>query len=570
MTIEQQLSSWIRETFATVFPDVELPGKAVRVERTKDAKFGDYQCNAAMALAKPLGNNPRAIATEVQEKAELPEHIEKIDIAGPGFINLFLNPAWLAEQAAQGVPQVPQIGEGQTVVMDYSGPNVAKSMHIGHIRSTVIGSTLDKLYRSVGYTVIADNHIGDWGTQFGLLIMGYRNFVNEAALKEDPIGELERIYVESQGRAKEDEDWQQAARDELVKLQQGDADNRALWQQFIDWSMPVFDAMYKRLDVSFELTRGESYYNESLPTVVADLLAAGLLQESEGAQIVDLEADKLNIAIVQKKDGGYNYTTSDLATVRSRVEEFSPAKIIYLSDERQQLHFKQFFKISEKMSWVASDVLQHVWFGLMRLPEGTFSTRSGNVIALDALLNEAEERAYAIIQEKNPEMPEEEKREVASAVGVGAVKYADLSQNPQSLVTFTWEKAMALDGNSGPYLQYAQARTSKVVRDFKERFPEVDLDGTALQVMEAEERELALKVLQYPEAVLSAVNNYRPNFLCDYLYELAGLLNAYYQKYRIFGEDEALAVNRVKFNNLGGEVIRAGLKLLGIGSPERI
>jgi len=453
--------------------------------------------------------------------------------------------------------------------MDYSGPNIAKTMHIGHLRSINIGSALDRIHQACGYKTISDNHLGDWGTQFGLIIKGYNEWVDQGALQADPIAELERVYVKSTAEAKESEEWKEAARAELVKLQQGDPENKALWQNFIDWSLPELDKIYSRFNVNFDLTRGESFYNDQLPSVLEALKQSGCLKASEGAQIVDLEDEKLNVAIVQKSDGGFNYMTTDLATVKSRLDEFNPHTIIYVTDTAQQLHFKQLFNISGKVGW-DSAALTHVWFGRMSMADGKISSREGNAIRLEALLDEAVVRATAIIKEKNSDMTEDEILNTATAVGIGAVKYADLSQNLQTEVTFTWDKAMALDGNSGPYLQYAYARTAKLLLDFSAKSEGFACNFDNLRIDTEDDKQLAIKILQYPDLVLVSLKNYRPNILCEYLYELAGQLNSYYQKYRIMGEEKSVAENRLLFNVLSGRVIKAGLELIGLDAPERI
>ncbi|MGE4489576.1 MAG: arginine--tRNA ligase, partial [Kiritimatiellales bacterium] len=506
LSLETQLSVWCTETFAACFPDTDFSSIQIGVIPSRNEQFGDCQCEAAMKLAKELKSNPRAIAQQFAEKAVLPDFVEKIEIAGPGFINIHLKNSGIAGQLAamQADPAlgIPDIGNNQTVIIDYSSPNVAKPMHIGHIRSTVIGNALDRLYRAIGYNVIADNHLGDWGTQFGLIILGYREFADREALQTAPVEELERIYVKSYNLSKEDETWRDRAKAELVKLQQGDAENRALWSTFIELTLGEFNKIYKRLDVTFDLYRGESYYNDRLPNVIDRLSTAGLASESEGALICNLEDDGLNVAIVRKSDGGYNYTSTDIATVLSRTEEFKPAEIIYVTDERQQLHFRQFFKICEKLG--VPTKLTHVWFGLMRLPEATFSTREGNVIKLEALLDEAEKRALDVVKQSSPDMDAAQQKDVARAVGIGAIKYTDLSQNPQSLVTFTWEKALAMDGNSAPYLQYAYARIASVRDKYAATFPGKNPDEFPIVIREDIERRLALKLTRFPSAVITA------------------------------------------------------------------
>ena len=572
ISLETQLSSWCAETFAACFPDTDLSSISIAVIPSRNEEFGDCQCEAAMKLAKELKTNPRSVAQQFKEKAVLPGFVEKIEVAGPGFINIHLKTTALADQltAMQADKKigVPNLGNNQTVIIDYSSPNVAKPMHIGHIRSTVIGNALDRLYRALGYNVIADNHLGDWGTQFGLIILGYREFADQEALKTAPVEELERIYVKSYNLSKEDETWRDRAKAELVKLQQGDQENRALWEKFVELTLSEFNRIYKRLGVSFDLYRGESFYNDQLAGTVERLKKEGLASESDGALVCDLEADGLNVAIVRKSDGGYNYTTTDIATVISRTEEFQPSEIIYVTDERQQLHFKQFFHICKKIG--VPTKLTHVWFGLMRLPEATFSTREGNVIKLEALLNEAEARALEVVKTSSPGMGEAQQREIARAVGIGAIKYTDLSQNPQSLVTFTWEKALAMDGNSAPYLQYAYARIASVRDKYAAQFPGKNPDDYPIVLTEEIERRLALKLTRFPAAVVSAANLDRPSVMADYLFDLSQTYSSFYQNVPFLKADEGPRESRIRLCALTAAILKNGLALLGIETPERI
>jgi len=570
-TFEERLSEWTIESMKSVF-GLERSDVHLGVTPTNNEKFGDYQCNAAMELARTLKKAPRQIAQEFVDAAELPDFVEKIDIAGPGFINFFLSNRALAEhiELLENDPHLgtEQLGQGKTVIIDYSSPNIAKPMHIGHIRSTVIGNAIDRLYRFLGYKVVADNHLGDWGTQFGLMMIGFRHFVNEEALQEAPVEELERIYVASYNKSKEDETWRDKAKAELVKLQQGDAENRALWERFIKLSIEEFNTIYDRLDVKFDLYRGESFYNDRLPKIIESLEAKGLAKESDGALIVDLEEDGMPVCIVRKSDGGYNYATTDLATVEARIEEFDPERIVYVTDERQQLHFKQFFAISGKLGLDAN--LVHVWFGLMRLPEATFSTREGNVIKLAALLDEAESRALEMVKASSPEMPEAQQKDLAKAIGIGAIKYTDLSQNPQSLVTFTWEKALNMEGNSAPYLQYAYARISSVYDKFHAQFPDADIEKCPIVVEHELERRLAIKLSRFPAAVHGAADNYRPNIMADYLYDLAQIYSSFYQNVPFLKAEEGVRESRIRLCRSTARTLRQGLGLLGIETRERI
>ncbi|MGA0334122.1 MAG: arginine--tRNA ligase [Kiritimatiellia bacterium] len=571
-TIDQLLADAVQHCLRGAYPDQLPENFRASVLQTADVRHGDYQCNDCMQLAKILRLPPRAIAEKVVEGLTSHPTLAQVEIAGPGFVNFTLDSQWLSVRLEQlesdGNRGIPRVGEGKTVVMDYSSPNVAKPMHIGHIRSTVIGNALDRLHRACGFQVIADNHLGDWGTQFGLILLGYRHFLDEQALAESPVQELERVYVASYQKSKEDESWLEAARVELVKLQAGDEDNLRLWRKFVELSLQEFQKIFDRLNVRFDLQRGESYYNDRLPGVLERLAAAGLLKESEGAQVVDLEEEKLGVCIVRKRDGGFNYATTDLATVFSRVEEFSPSAILYVTDERQQRHFQQFFHIARKLG-VKTD-LQHIWFGLMRLPEATFSTRQGNVIKLEALLDEAEKRALQMVNASSPEMPEAEKAAVAKAVGIGAIKYADLSQNPQSLVTFTWEKAMALDGNSAPYLQYAHARIRSVLDKYAEQVPSGNPAAAPFPMEESLERDLGLKVSRFPEAVLVATRTFRPNMLADYLFDLAQTYSTYHQSVPFLKSPEGIRESRMRLIRLVADTLQSGLKLLGIEAPNRI
>ncbi len=589
-TMEQELADWLTKAFCKAFSVKEMKDMpaAVGVTPTGQEAHGDYQCNAAMGWSRALKKPPREVAQAVAAAAGEHPGVARLEVAGPGFLNLYLKDEALAGRAGAlaGDPRLgtPESGAGRTVVLDYSSPNVAKPMHIGHIRSTVIGNALDRLHRFLGYRVISDNHLGDWGTQFGLLILGFRHFADAAAYEATPIEELERIYVKSYERSKEDPAWLDAAKAELVKLQGGDAENRALWRSFVEHSLREFDRIYARLGVRFDLVRGESWYNDRLPGVLDRLAALGLLRESDGAQCVFSNGAlppkqdpllkqedgewKPAPCIVRKRDGASNYATTDLATVLSREEEFHPETVVYVTDERQQLHFRQIFHIAGRMG--VSTRLEHVWFGLMRLPEGTFSTRQGNVIKLEKLLDEAEARALAIVQTASPDMPPNRQREVARCVGLGAVKYADLSQNPQSLVTFTWDKALAMDGNSAPYLQYACARIGSVLDKYAEQFPGRDPNAAPVTLGEAVERRLARLLVRFPDTVRRAAQAYRPNVLADYLYELAQTYSAFYQNVPFLKAPDGVRESRVRLCGATAAVLRRGLDLLGIETPERI
>ncbi len=570
IAFDKRLSKWAITNFNSIF---NIECSEVSFVPTANESFGDFQCNAAMSLAKTLKMSSRDIAQKFSTEIVLPDYVEKIEIAGPGFINVYLKNSALSlhlkNLANDTHLGIDQIGGNKTVIIDYSSPNVAKPMHIGHIRSTVIGNALDRIYRQLGYNVISDNHLGDWGTQFGLMLIGYDEFVDNKLLMIDPIEELERIYVLSYNKSKEEPEWRDKAKKALVSLQQGNKKYLSLWKRFIDLSTAEFNAIYKRLDVSFDLSRGESYYNKDLPNIIQKLKDNNLAQLSDGALVVDLEDEGMPVCIVKKSDGGYNYATTDLATVQSRQNEFNPHKIIYVTDERQQLHFRQFFCISNKLKMNAN--LAHVWFGLMRLPEATFSTREGNVIKLSALLDEAENRALDIVKKNNPNRTEQEQINLAKVIGIGAVKYMDLSQNPQSLVTFTWEKALNMEGNSAPYLQYAYARISSVIDKYIENYGEKLLQiHNNIILNEAIERKIALKLSKFESAVKSSALNYKPNILADYLYELSQLYSNFYQNVPFINAEEGIRESRINICRLTAMIIKKGLFMLGIETCERI
>ena len=569
MDCEGIAKAWLAAAFEVVAPGCG----AGKVVPSKDARFGDWQCNDAMGVAKRLGKNPRELAQAVVSAQPLPEILEKAEVAGPGFINLTLSGkavaagvAALADDARLGVAQE---GAGERVVIDYSSPNVAKPMHIGHIRSTVIGNAIDRILRALGYDVIADNHLGDWGTQFGILIMGYREFLTDEERANLTVELLEKVYVRSYNATKEDPAWLERCRAELVKLQAGDAECLAVWTRFIEISMKEFGRIYNRLGVKFDLWRGESFYQPMLGPTVELLKEKGLATQSEGAWIVDLKDEGLEVAIVQKRDGGFNYTTTDIATVRSRVEEFNPARIIYVTDERQQLHFKQFFHICGALGLCGKARLQHVWFGLMRLPDATFSTRQGNVIKLETLLDEAAARARSIVDESHPDWPEAERAALAEAIGIGAIKYADLSHDPATMIVFTWEKALALDGNSGPYLQYANARLNSLLQKYRDAVGKEPAEQP-LALGSPSEKALALHILQYPNAVARAGELCKPSVLADYLYQLCQLYSSFYQSSPVLKAEPAVRDARIRLCDAVSKVLRGGLALLGIPTPERL
>jgi len=550
---------------------------------TNNAKFGHYQSNHAFRLGKALRTNPRKVAEAV--RAELPDHpgITRIDVAGPGFINFHLDPTWIASQVAEQVMSatggIPQTGAGHTAVIDYSSPNVAKRMHIGHMRSTIIGNALHRLYEAAGWRVVADNHIGDWGTQFGKLIVAWRRDLDEDNFAADPIGELERLYVAFGGWAEADPDLMEQARAETAKLQAGDAENIAQWKRFIQISLREFEGVYQRLGVQFDEVLGESFYNPMLPGVVDALLESGLAIEDSGAVIIAFPEDHAVKAVrnrklvIRKSDGAFLYGTTDLATLEHRLAEWSPSEIVYVTDGRQQLHFTQVFEAWK--SWrthrdldAQSAALRHSWFGTLKLSEGSMSTRQGNVIRLVDLLDEAVSRARAVVDAKSGELSEQERAAVAEAVGVGSVRYADLSQNPQSDVLFDWDRMLSLDGNTAVSLLYSNARCYSILRKAGVSLQAVDLSKARPEAKE--EAELVLALARLPEVVGIALSSHRPNLLCDQLFDIAQKLNRFYFQCRVLVDDADVQASRMAIVALTARTLTRGLGILGIPMLERM
>lgn len=539
-------------------------------------EYGDYQANGVMGAAKARKMNPRQLAAEVVAKLDLADIASKIEIAGPGFINITLAPVYLAGQVQQALAD-SRLGmpsrAAQRVVVDYSSPNLAKEMHVGHLRSTIIGDALARVLRFLGHEVIAQNHVGDWGTQFGMLTA----FLIEAEQGGDAqlaLTDLEDFYRRAKQRFDEDEAFATRAREYVVKLQGGDAQVNALWQKFLDVSLHHCEAVYEKLGVGLkrEDVRGESAYNPDLAIVVKDLQAKGLAVESDGAQVVFLEEFKskegqAQAYIVQKQDGGYLYATTDLAAVRYRVAALKADRVLYVVDARQSLHFQQMFCLSRKAGYAPQSLsLEHVGFGVMLGEDGKpFKTRSGGTVKLAELLDEAEHRAYALVSEKNPEMAEAERRVIARAVGIGAVKYADLSKNRNSDYVFSWDSMLSFEGNTAPYLQYAYTRIASVFRRAE------GFDAGAPVVLNDEaERQLALALARFSDALQSVARETMPHFLCAYLYELAGQFMRFYEACPVLKSEGAVRASRLRLCELTARTLKTGLGLLGIDVLEQM
>ena len=580
MNIRTQLDTIITQALA----DAGAPGSPAVVKTSARPEFGDYQANGIMGAAKKLKMNPRELATQVvaelEKNDDISNLVDNFEIAGPGFINIHLSNAWLAERIEQTLNadklnnklSVEKASNPETVVIDYSAPNLAKEMHVGHLRSTIIGDAISRVLEFLGHKVIRQNHVGDWGTQFGMLLTYMGELQQEDA--ELQLADLEKFYQAAKIRFDEDEAFANQARENVVKLQAGDAEFLKLWQQFIDTSLKHCDEIYQTLNVKLkrEDIAPESQYNDDLANVITDLDKAGLLSEDQGAQCVFLDEfkgkdDSIIPMIVQKSDGGYLYATTDLAALRYRHNELGITRGLYLVDARQSLHLKQVFAVGKKAGFISeSTSLEHMAFGTMMGKDGTpFKTRTGGTVKLIDLLNEAQQRAFDLVTSKNPDLDETSRKAIANTVGIGAVKYADLSKNRTSDYIFNWDTMLSFEGNTAPYLQYAYARIQSIFRKAG------DINSNAeISLIEPAERLLSTKLLQFSEAVEVVAKDGTPNFLCNYLFELSGNFMSFYEACPIMKADEATKQSRLKLAQLTADTLKTGLDLLGIDVMERM
>ncbi|MBE4965660.1 arginine--tRNA ligase [Enterobacter cloacae complex sp. P24RS] len=551
-----------------------------QVRQSAKVQFGDYQANGVMAVAKKLGMPPRQLAEQVLTHLDLTGIASKTEIAGPGFINIFLEPAFLASHVDAALKS-DRLGvtqpEPQTVVVDYSAPNVAKEMHVGHLRSTIIGDAAVRTLEFLGHKVIRANHVGDWGTQFGMLI-AYLEKQQQENAGEMALADLEGFYREAKKYYDEDEAFAERARSYVVKLQGGDPYFLEMWRKLVDITMSQNQLTYNRLNVT--LTRddvmGESLYNPMLPGIVADLKAKHLAVESEGATVVFLdeyknkEGEPMGV-IIQKKDGGYLYTTTDIACAKYRYETLHADRVLYYIDSRQHQHLMQAWTIVRKAGYVPDCVpLEHHMFGMMLGKDGKpFKTRAGGTVKLSDLLDEALERARRLVAEKNPDMPADELEKLANAVGIGAVKYADLSKNRTTDYIFDWDNMLAFEGNTAPYMQYAYTRVLSVFR--KANIDESVLANAPVTITEDREAQLAARLLQFEETLSVVARDGTPHVMCAYLYDLAGLFSGFYEHCPILSaESEAVRNSRLKLAQLTAKTLKLGLETLGIETVERM
>lgn len=577
MNIQALLSEKVGQALIAAGADADCEPQ---VRQSAKVQFGDYQANGVMAIAKKLGMAPRQLAEKVLTHLDLSGIASKVEIAGPGFINIFLAPAFLAEQVNLAL-QSDRLGitkpQAQTIVIDYSAPNVAKEMHVGHLRSTIIGDASVRTLEFLGHNVIRANHVGDWGTQFGMLI-AYLELQQQENAGEMALADLEGFYREAKKHYDEDEVFAERARSYVVKLQGGDEYFLQMWRKLVDITMSQNQITYDRLNVT--LTRkdvmGESLYNSMLPGIVADLKAKGLAVESEGATVVFLdefknkEGEPMGV-IIQKKDGGYLYTTTDIACAKYRYETLHADRVLYYIDSRQHQHLMQAWTIVRKAGYVPESVsLEHHMFGMMLGKDGKpFKTRAGGTVKLADLLDEALERARRLVAEKNPDMPADELEKLANAVGIGAVKYADLSKSRTTDYVFDWDNMLAFEGNTAPYMQYAYTRVLSVFR-------KADVDESALlaaNVVISEDREaqLAARLMQFEETLNVVAREGTPHVMCAYLYDLAGLFSGFYEHCPILSADsEEVRNSRLKLALLTAKTLKLGLDTLGIETIERM
>ncbi|BDS08234.1 arginine--tRNA ligase [Oceaniferula spumae] len=552
---------------------VELPENfSVQVDASADLRFGDYQSNVAMVLAKRIKTNPRELATKLVEALDL-GNLATADIAGPGFINFKIkNEAW-SQRVGQLLGDdrlgVPLASPAQTIVVDFSAPNVAKPMHVGHIRSTIIGDSLARIARFLGHKVITDNHIGDWGTQFGMIIHGWKTVLDQDALECDPVAELLRVYRTVNGLCGDDEKVRETCKQELVKLQAGDQENLEIWEKCVELSKDGLQGIYDRLDVEFDFWYGESFYNDRLAPLVDEMLESGVARESEGAVCVFFDGDaKLGDkpTVVRKADGGFLYATTDLATIDFRVEEWDADQIWYVVGAPQQLHFQQIFEATRKRG--LSPEMQHVSFGsILGEDRKLMKTRSGDNVQLVDVLDEAVERAGKVIEEKNPDMPADEKHSVAEIVGIGSVKFAELSQHRMTDYVFSWDRMLALQGDTAPYLQYSCVRVRSIFRKLDDG---VKLDIEKIAITEEAEIHLARTLVRFGAVVPSLLDDFRPNLLANYLLELAKAFHSFFEACPVLKSEGETQNTRLVLCELTSRVLVKGLGLLGIEAPERM
>ena len=576
MNLKQHLESIIAERISEVSG---LPESKALINYAREAKFGDYQANGIMGVAKQLKTNPRELGEKVIAELDLSGLADKVELAGPGFINIFISPQYLTGQMntlRTAEHLVEPLPERQNVVVDYSSPNLAKEMHVGHLRGTIIGDALARIFEYLGQKVIRQNHFGDWGTQFGMLITQMQDMeqLDENQLKNE-LADLESFYRTAKERFDSDPEFAKTSRDNVVKLQAGDSTCLSLWKTFIKISVEHCQALYEKLGITLSLDdiKAESFYNEKLAGIISQLDEAGLLTESDGARCVFLDEFKNKDGeslptIVQKSDGGYLYATTDLAAIQYRSQDLQASRVLYVVDARQSLHFQQVFKVAELAGFKQDKCsLEHLSYGTMMGSDGKpFKTRTGGTVKLMDLMEEGVSRAFDLVTEKNPDLDENERRDIAGVVGIAAIKYFELSKNRNSDYFFDWDTMLSFEGNTAPYLLYAYARIRSIFRKEDIASP----DNYDISIIEPEEQSLALKLLQFSETVEQVAEDCFPNQLCLYLYELAGIYMRFYEACPVLKAEPGIRESRLGLSDLTARTIKQGLSLLGIDTLEKM
>lgn len=553
--------------------EFEIP--EITLEHPADTKYGDFSTNIAMKIGKERGETPikvaENIAEELRKKKKEKSELERIEVVNPGFINFYLSSEYLLGQASEIIGQkdkygTSEKGKGKTVAIDYSHPNIAKPIGIHHSMTTLIGDAIKHIYSFEGYKTIADNFLGDWGTQFGKTIYAYKKWGVRKVIEKAPIEEILKLYVKFHEEAEKDTSLEEKGREEFKKLEDGDKENRELWSFMREETLKELNRIYKELNIQFDYYNGEAFYEDKLDETLKDLENIGLLKEgNEGAKIIDLEKENLGNALIQKGDGATLYLTRDIAAIKYRVKTYKPEKLLYVVEAKQGYHLEQLFEIAKKADYLNGSEPVHVKFGTMKFPEGGMSTRKGKLIYLWDVLEEAKARAVKVLEEKESEV--ENKEKLAKVIGVGAVKYAVLSQNRLRDVTFTWDKMLSFDGNSAPYIMYTFVRSCSILKKSKGSSKG---QVASSQELEKEESDLLRKLILFPEVVENAADEYMPSNIATYIYELSQIFNTFYNKVPVLSADEDNREVRLQLVAATAQVLKNGMNLLNIELPEKM
>ncbi len=561
----------IKKQKEKILPEFDF--SEIVVEYPKQRIHGHYATNVALIIAKKVKKKPIEIANYLKSELENNYLFEKIEIVEPGFINFFISEKALLDGLRRILKEKEKygksdVGKSKTIIIDYSSPNIAKPFSVGHLRSTIIGQAIYNLYKLLGFKVIGDNHLGDWGTQFGKLIYAIKKWGDEKEIEKDPIKNLVSLYVRFHQEAEKNPQLEEKGREWFRKLERGEKEARRLWKKCVKWSLKEFEKVYKILKIKQDLVLGESFYHSLSEEVVEEALKRGVAKESQGALVIPFPEEKLPPLLIKKSDGTTLYSTRDLAAIKYRMEKFKPWKIIYEVGADQKLYFQQLFWAAELLGLGKRDKYVHIAHGMIRLPEGKMSTRKGRVILLEDLLEEAIRKAKEIIKKKNPQIKENERKKIAETIGVGAVKYNILSKNPETDIIFKWEEALNLEGNSGPYLQYAYVRAKGIIKRFKRKREKVIFKQ---RVLTAKDLDFLFQLTKFPEVIEEGGKKYSPNIVANYLFDLAREFNKFYESVPVFQErKEDLRVLRLLLVKAFSQIIKNGLNVLGIDVVEKM